>query len=261
MSKSTEIRWRVGTVPYLVARPLTFGLSEDPRIELIEAPPSDLSAMLHRGDLDLALASSVLALDTPPLSMWMEGPVIASDGPIHSVLLFLAPGVEKPEAIRRWFADPFSRTGRRLTQWLMHHAWKNAEAELLEVPQDMDAFEAAIELGVDAVQLIGDPALLAVPANPDWTIIDLGSAWKATAKKPFVFAGWMMRDGFELGKLAEVLENAAENGLGKRQEFARESAAGDDVRQAFLTRYLCEDLRYRLSANEVRDCLAEFRVS
>lgn len=259
--KSSEVRWRVGTVPYLVARPLTFGLAEHPQIDLVEAPPSELASMLHSDKLDVALASSVLALGETPLKMWTDGPVIASDGPIHSVLLFLSPGVKHPSDVRRWYADPFSRTGRRLTQWLMKHAWKNEGAEILEVPAQVDAFEQAIREGIDAVQLIGDPAILAHQANPDWTAVDLGSAWKETAQKPFVFAGWMQRKGFEVDALGEILNAAAEAGLPKRQILAQQAAAGDDAQAAFLTQYLCEDLRYRLTPNEVLACLEEFRVS
>lgn len=261
MKESSEVRWRVGTVPYLVARPLTFGLAEHPQIDLLEAPPSELASMLRSGTLDVALASSVLALGSAPLKMWADGPVIASDGPIHSVLLFLAPGVKSPSDVGRWYADPFSRTGRRLTAWLMKNAWNNESAEILEVPAGDDAFERAAAEGVDAVQLIGDPALLAHQANPHWTAVDLGSAWKEAARKPFVFAGWMQRKGFEVGALGEILEAAAKAGLQKRQVLAQQAAAGDDAQEAFLTQYLCEDLRYRLQPNEVLACLKEFSVS
>jgi len=255
------VRWRVGTVPYLVARPLTCGLAEHAQVDLVEAPPSVLASMLRSGELDVALASSVLALEDPPLQIWTDGPVIASDGPIRSVLLFLAPGVVSASSVRSWYADPFSRTGRRLTEWLMQHAWQNADAKILEVTSEGNAFELAIEKGVDAVQLIGDPALLAHQTHPNWTAIDLGSAWKTTAQKPFVFAGWMQREGFEMGALAEILGAAAVAGLEKRGELAQQASAGDDVQEAFLTQYLCEDLRYELHPEEVLACLAEFHVS
>lgn len=261
MTEEAEVRWRVGTVPYLVARPLTYGLADHPQIDLVEAPPSELAVLLHAGKLDVALASSVLALGETPLKMWTQGPVIASDGPIHSVLLFLAPGIEHPKDVRRWYADPFSRTGRRLTSWLMKRAWQNDSAECLEVPEGVDAFDHAIATQVDAVQLIGDPAILAHQANPQWKAIDLGCAWKETAQKPFVFAGWMQRKGFQVGPLGSILEAAAEIGLGKRQVFAQQAAAGDDAQEAFLTQYLCEDLRYKLRPAEVIACLEEFRVS
>jgi len=251
----TAVRWRVGTVPYLVAKPLTAGLAEDPRIELLAAPPATLAKGLYDGSLDIALASSVLALADPPLEMWADGPVIAGDGAIRSVLLFLAPGVEGPEHIRNWFADPHSRTGRRLTQWLLRHAWNNAAANGQEVAPDQCAFAAAQAAGIDAVQLIGDPALEACRTHPEWTIIDLGLAWREATTLPFVYAGWMHPLGAELGELGPILQQAARQGLDLREDYVAEASQGDALRQAELHRYLFEDLRYQLAPGQVQAIL------
>lgn len=258
MDSSSEIRWRVGTVPYLVARPLTAGLAEDPRIDLMEAPPSILAQKLRAGELDVALASSVLALDEDPLRIWTTGPVIACDGPIRSVLLFLAPGCRSTADLNTWCADPYSHTGRRLTHWLLEHAWGNPEAQVQDLPAGRDPFAHALDTGIDAVQLIGDPALEARRAYPDWTCVDLGSAWKEATGGPFVFAGWMSRPGFELGALAEILNRACARGLALRGELAK-AAAGDDPDLArFLDRYLTQDTRYRLNEEVILDWLKVF---
>lgn len=251
-------RWRVGTVPYLVARPLTCGLEENPRLELVKAPPSELARMLRAGDLDVALASSVLSLDEDPLRMWTAGPVIACDGPIHSVLLFLAPSCPSPEKVRSWCADPHSHTGRRLTTWLLHHAWQAEGALVQDLPPGIDPFAHALEHGHDAVQLIGDPALAARQEHPDWTCIDLGSAWKEVTGGPFVFAGWLLRQGFELDALADLLQEAAREGLRRRPALAKEAASGEEAQAAFLHRYLVEDTRYRLSEQAIQTWRTEF---
>ncbi len=254
-------RWRVGTVPYLVARPLTDGLEEDPRIDLTVAPPAELARGLRSGELDVALASSVLRLDEPPLAMWEEGPVIAGDGPIRSVLLFLAPGVESPSRIRRWYADPDSRTGRMLTSWLLEHAWDAPEATMLEAPEVEDLRQAALDAGMDAVQLIGDPALVARRSWHRWTVVDLGQAWATATDLPFLYAGWMLRPGFELGELAGILEEAAVRGLAARPQLAASAAEGDDDREVFLRRYLTEDLRYRLDPGTAAAILRRLTAS
>jgi len=163
--------------------------------------------------------------------------------------------------VRRWYADPFSRTGRRLTGWLMKQAWNNPDAEILEAPAQADAFDAATSHGIDAIQLIGDPALLAHQAHPHWTAVDLGRAWQEATQIPFVFAGWMQRKGFEMNALCKILEQAAGSGLEKRRLLAQQAAAGDDAQEAFLTQYLCKDLRYRLQPAEILACLHKFRVS
>jgi len=238
-------------VPYLVARPLTWGLAEHPQVELVEAPPAQLAKMLRADALDTALASSVLALEDPPLDLWEEGPVIASDGPIHSVLLFLRPGLEDPKKIRSWAADPHSRTGQRLTRWLLTHAWQVDQAEAVALKEGADPFS----LAVDAVQLIGDPALEAARRQPDWTVVDLGLVWQQTTHLPFVFAGWMSLPGTDLEGLRPILQEAAALGLEHREPLAEEAAAGDPAQQAFLRRYLCEDLRYALEPKVIEACL------
>lgn len=265
-------RWRIGTVPYRVARPLTLGLDADPRVELIAAPPARLAALLRDGELDLALASSVLATGREPLEIWDEGPVIASDGPVRSVQLFLRPGVA-PAQVKRWMADPDSRTGQALAALALREVY-GAEAERVEpvMPpghEDTpprsgapDPFALAERQDVDAVQLIGDPALAALRERPDWTPLDLGEAWREATGLPFVFAGWIARRGFHPADAAVPLEAAAERGLAARAELAREAAASGEPAAAlgedFWRRYLLEDVRYRLPVQQVRDSLQEF---
>ena len=102
-----ERRWRIGTVPYRVAQPLTLGLAEDSRVELTVAPPAQLATMLRAGELDVALASSVLSVGENALPIWRAGPVIASAGPVRSVLLMVRPGVA-PNTIRHFVRNTFS---------------------------------------------------------------------------------------------------------------------------------------------------------
>ena len=254
----------MGTVPYLVARPLTAGLAEDPRVDLVVAPPAELAEGLASGYLDVALASSVLSLGNDDLRFWMDGPVIASDGPIRSVLLFLRPGLEGAStnadpsndrtdglpAVRSWMADPHSRTGRALAEIVLGDATR--------IEPVGDAFEQALREGVDAVQLIGDPALAAMEAHPDWTVIDLGEQWRARFGLPFVFAGWILRAGFAIDGLAEILAAAADRGLERREDYASEAAGRFGLDLAFYRRYLLEDLHYRLPQASVRESLQAF---
>ena len=50
---------RVGTVPYLVGRPLDSGLEAEPGIALSQHVPAQLVARLHDKSLDVALVSSI----------------------------------------------------------------------------------------------------------------------------------------------------------------------------------------------------------
>ena len=244
---------RVGTVPYLVARPLTEGLAERPGVALTAAPPAELAGLLAAGELDVALASSVLAVEDPRFRLWTEGPVIASDGPVRSVLLLLRPGLPGPGAVERVALDPHSRTGRALARIVLRERW-GAEPEAIEAAAGEAAFAPG---GADAVQRIGDPALVAAAARPDWGLVDLGEEWRLLTGLPFVFAGWIGRPGFDPAEAAPVLEEAAAAGLPRRAELAAATHL-PGVSADFLRRYLVRDLRYHLGGERTRAALAEF---
>lgn len=247
---------RVGTVPYLVARPLTQGLAADPKIVLTVAEPAQLARGLADGFLDVALASSVLAAAPPRLPFWLDGPVIASQGPIRSVLLFLRPELRGPREVRRWISDPASRTGRALAQVLLRDLWE-APTERLDPPPG-DLFDAADQLGADAVQMIGDPALRACAKHADWHAVDLGEAWRDLTGLPFVFAGWIGRAGFDFSRGVPELETAAVRGLEILPAMAEEEGHRHPLGAEFVRRYLLHDLVWRLPRHTVMESLAAF---
>ena len=57
-SSRLSITMKLGTVPFLNARPLTIALEGNPGVELVVEPPSKLAQMLESGELDGALVSS-----------------------------------------------------------------------------------------------------------------------------------------------------------------------------------------------------------
>lgn len=250
---------RVGIVPYLVARPLTWGLADDPRVALTAAAPAALARELQAGALDVALASSVLAAVPPRLPLWRAGPVIAASGPIRSVLLFLRPGLRSPREIRTWLPDPASRTGRALTGVLLRDLWQNPGARMEPATATADdPFAAADAHSLDAVQLIGDAALRACAERPDWAPWDLGAAWFELTRLPFVFAGWIGRPGADLDAVSAPLADAAERGLAHLPELVASAGARHPLGPAFVRRYLLEDLTWRLPQSTLDRSLAEF---
>ncbi|MHC4472603.1 MAG: MqnA/MqnD/SBP family protein [Planctomycetota bacterium] len=73
---------RIGSVPYLNARPLVEGLDG-----VVEEVPSRLAEAFGRDELDVALLPSVEALRRPECPI-VPGPAVASPGPVDSVLFF-----------------------------------------------------------------------------------------------------------------------------------------------------------------------------
>ena len=247
---------RIGTVPYLVARPLTAGLADRNDVELIEALPADLARMLRQDQVDVALAPSILSLEPDDFPFWHEGPVIASQGPVRSVLLLLRPDCE-PKDVKRMALDPASRTGRALAEIILRDHF-GAEPKLEEC-------SPAIALNkenpnFDAVQIIGDPALKLAHKNPDRKLLDLGGTWQALTRLPFVYAGWIGRTGFHPSEAAHILQPAAVEGLAQRHSLAAQGAPELGLPLDYLSRYLFQDLSYTLSADLVRSALAEFQA-
>jgi chorismate dehydratase len=244
---------RIGTVPYLVAKPLTAGLAQNPEVRLEVATPAELELSLRNGRLDVALASSILALGPDPLSFWTGGPVVASHGPVHSVQLFLRPGLEHPSGARTVLLDPHSRTGRGMARILLKDFFGAAP-----LYADPPLGECPFQSGADAVQLIGDPALRALVEQKDWQNVDLGETWLELTRLPFVYAGWVSRPGFDVEIAAPLLKEAAAFGMQQREKYIDEALATLPLDATFLRRYLYEDMRYILAGKKVRQALAEF---
>lgn len=246
--------FRIGTVPFLVARPLSWGLDQAPQIELTLAPPAQLGRMLRTGELDVALASSVLALENPELRFWSEGPVIAARGSVRSVLVLLRPECEA-SAVRTLALDPASRSGRALAQVVLREV-HGAQVETCELDP-----ERALQEGLcDAVQVIGDKAVQLAQRFPDWKILDLGETWTEWTGLPFVFAGWIARPGFDVEQVASILRDSAVEGMAQREAMIPEGVALFGRDEAFVRRYLFEDLVYSLPPQEVRAALDAFQA-
>lgn len=244
--------FRVGTVPFLVARPLSWGLASHPSVELTVAPPAELAELLRIGQLDVALASSVVSLDDTNMQFWHAGPVIASRGPVHSVVVLLRPGCDVGE-VRRLALDPASRSGRALAQVMLRERWGvNLQAQTC-APTD-----AMGDRTFDAVQVIGDRAIQLAGEYPDWQVIDLGEAWTSWTGLPFVFAGWIGRPGFDVQEAAHILHDASVSGLDQRESLLEEGARLFHRDVQFVRRYLLDDLVYSLTEAEVRAALQEF---
>lgn len=246
--------FRIGTVPFLVARPLAWGLEHHDEVELTLAPPSELGRLLRAGELDVALASSVLVTDHPELEFWTDGPVIASRGPVRSVLVLLRPGMAASK-VRSLALDPASRSGRALAQVILrevHHA--------APLCAEADPEFALNGSSFDAVQVIGDRALQLSQRFADWQILDLGEEWLNWTGLPFVFAGWIAREGFEVEQVASILRASSVDGLEQRDRLVPEAVALLGHDENFMRRYLFKDLVYTLSPDDVRSALNAFRT-
>src|SRR6059036_490056 len=135
--------FRVGSVPYLNAVPLTRGLEE----QITFVTPSKLAEMLQRDELDAALVSVTEVLFKNRYDV-LDGIAIASLGEVKSVLL----AHTKPLGqMREVFCDTASLTSVELLRVLL--------AERGLEPQFKPLASYELTSLPDYALLIGDPAL------------------------------------------------------------------------------------------------------
>lgn len=218
--------FRLGSVPYLNAVPLTAGIEHG----CVFLPPSRLAAELHAGRLDAALVSvtEVLFHDGHDV---LDGAAIASRGPVASV--FLAHR-EPLGQMRTVFLDPASCTSVNLLRVLLAERGLAPEFRLLA-----DTADAARH---DNVLLIGNPAIAFRRAPHDHALWDLGEAWDQLMGLPFVYAVWALRRGAPPELRARLLMAKAAGMAAIPRTVAERTEYDADFRRAYLGGHIRYDL-------------------
>jgi chorismate dehydratase len=224
-------KFRIGSVPYLNAVPLTRGIES----ELIFAPPSRLAELLRNGELDAALVSITETLFNDRYDI-LDGIAIASLGEVYSVIL----AHKKPlEQVTEVFCDTASLTGVNLLKVLL------AEKRLFPEFKPLENYKAAFEK--DFVLLIGDPAIDFQRSPHERDILDLGAAWTEMTRLPFVYAVWALRRGIDNTDLRRELREAKQFGL-ETLECIIETR--DEYDEDFRRDYFEWNIQYHLAGDE-----------
>jgi chorismate dehydratase len=225
--------FRVGSVRYLNAVPLTRGLEE----EVMFATPSQLAEMLDRDELDAALVSVTEVLFKDRYDV-LDGIAIASLGEVKSVLL----AHRKPlTEAREIFCDPASLTSVQLLRVLL------AERGIRPEFRPLAGYEA--EARPDFMLLIGDPALDLLLGPHDHETWDLGAAWEELTRLPFVYAVWALKRGPNNSALRRQLREARDFGLDTLETIIRNRK---DYDYDFRKDYLGWHIHYHLGTDEKR---------
>lgn len=225
--------FRVGSVPYLNAVPLTRGLEE----QIIFVAPSKLAEMLRARELDAALVSTTEVLFNDCYDI-LDGIAVASLGEVISVFLAHRGPIEEAKEI---YCDTASLTSVNLLRVLL--AERGLHPEFKPLPS---CDPAAIP---DYALLIGDPAIEFRRTSPPHEIWDLGAAWFELTRLPFVYAVWALRRDVDTRTLRRQLREAKDFGLdtldyiiSSRPEFDHE----------FRKDYLGWHIHYHLGSDEKR---------
>jgi len=230
--------FRVGSVAYLNAVPLTRGLED----QILFATPAELAAMLSRDELDAALVSVVEVLFNDRYDI-LDGIAIASLGEVKSVILAHRSPLEDAREI---YCDSASLTSVELVRVLL------AERGIKPQFKTLPSYDFA-QLP-DYALLIGDRALDLLLGPHTHEIWDLGAAWYEQMKLPFVYAVWALRRRIENTALRRYLREARDFGLDTLDSIIRNRA---EYSQEFRHDYLSWHIHFHLGSDEKRG-LAKF---
>ncbi len=238
---------RVGTVPYLVGRPLDEGLENEPGIRLERRVPAELVARLRAGDLDVALVSSIELFRWPGYR-YLDGLAVAGEGHVGSVQVFLRRPIAEVGALA---LDPSSRAAAALVRVLFERR-VGGDAGLPRGPVRWVETASGTDpraVQADAWLRIGDPALREHLASDSPPVFNPSAEWHARTGLPFVFATWIVRAGVELDpdRLA-AFTRARQRGIARIDALADEAAREWSLPAADCRRYLREECRYEPGA-------------
>jgi len=225
--------FRVGSVPYLNAVPLTRGIED----QVILATPAKLAEMLQRDELDAALVSITEVLFTDRYDV-LDEVAVASLGEVKSVLLAHRRPIEEAKEI---FCDTASLTSVQLLKVLLAERGLNPEFKPLKSYAPAEIPDYAL--------LIGDPAINFLRSSPSHELWDLGSAWYELTHLPFVYAVWALRRGIENKGLRQKLREAKDFGL-DTLDYVISSRTEYDLE--FRKDYLGWHIHYHLGSDEKR---------
>jgi chorismate dehydratase len=227
---------KVGSVPYLNAKPLIWGLHREPGVDLTFEVPSRLAVMLRNGELTAGMVSSVACFLNPQL--WIApGMSVASNGPVQSVKLFHNRGLE---SIRKVALDTSSLTSVLLSKVILSEAY-GLTPEFVDMPPCVgDMLDSC-----DAAVMIGDPAMK-VPSGR-YPELDLGDEWHKLTGLPFVYAVWAVNPDLASAELVDILQRSKAYGIERFPEISESEAERLDLPYEVCFRYLSEIMNYDLT--------------
>jgi len=242
-TKKTVIK--LGSVSFLNAKPITYAIENglvEHDFSMVQTPPSELSGMLSRKEIDLGLIPVAEFLKRGTYSA-VPGISISSYGKVDSVVLLAK---EKLKDARTVAVDMRSQSSTALLRVILEvfHGLKPSYTP-------RDATKEGFLDGVDAGMIIGDLGLEMMYAPPaGYSVYDLGEIWTAETGLPFVFAVFAVNGGVSLGRNADALAESMAYGRAHAAEIARIEAARLGMDEATCVTYLTERIQYDLGPRE-----------
>lgn len=236
---------RLGTVSFLNSKPLTFALEEkiiENDFEVIATPPSDLSEMLYKKEVDLGLIPVAELLKRGGYSV-VPDISISSYGKVDSVIVLSKGGLTD---IRRVAVDKRSRSSTALLRIILEIFYN-----LSPVYEPRNIYDGFLN-GVDGGMLIGDAGLEYTYSPPEgYGVYDLGEIWTEQTGLPFVYAVFAVNRGVRLGRNLRALLDSKAYGLGILRKIAKLESLKIGLNEEICFKYLSDRIRYDFGETEV----------
>ncbi len=235
---------RIGTVPYLNAKPLIdwFHSGEcEEDVKLTFAVPSFLARMLREGELDVANCSIFESFQNPELTI-IPNISISAYGEVKSVRLFSRLPLSD---IRSVALDSSSLTSAALIQILLAEL-HGIEPRYKNFPPDLEEMLDACDAGL----LIGDLKLF--DFHDGTQEYDLGQAWLKLTGLPFVYAAWQARNDSDLIAVSDILTKAKNWGLARLPDIASKWALKFKLPEDRCEDYLLNVMNYDLTPEQMK---------
>jgi chorismate dehydratase len=235
---------KISVVDFLNARPLTWGLLQDPPpgVAVSRDLPSVCAAKLASGEADVGLIPSIEYQRIPGLKI-VSGLGIAASSEVRSVLLVSDVSREKIGSVA---LDPASRTSAALTRILLKRVYGIA-------PEYREGGSA------DARLIIGDPALKA--RLNGHVVLDLAAEWRAFSGHPFVFAFWAVRESAATPEVAALLRRSHAVAIHQFDRMVRDEAAASGLSEPVVEDYLKHALHFELDSGDLEGLSLYYRLA
>jgi chorismate dehydratase len=236
---------KISVVDFLNARPLTWGLLQDPPpgVAVSRDLPSVCAAKLASGEADVGLIPSIEYQRIPDLKV-VPGLGIAASSEVRSVLLVSDVSREKIGSVA---LDPASRTSAALTRILLKRCYGIS-------PEYREG-----EGPADARLIIGDPALKT--RLNGHVVLDLAAEWRAFSGHPFVFAFWAVREAAATREVASLLRRSYEAGRAAFPRLVAEEASGSGLSEPVVEDYLRHALHFELDRGDLEGLDLFYRLA
>ena len=230
---------RIGSVSYLNAKPLIYGLEDDAGVDLKLDVPSRLLEGLREKRFDVALLPVIDFQRLENLCLVPSGG-IGCDGPTLTVRIFSKKPIGQIQSLA---CDTDSHTSVALARVILSEHYGIS-------PTFTDLVHGA-DIPTDARLLIGDKVVCEEPQGFDHQL-DLGHAWKKLTGLPFVFAIWTARKGIDLGDLPQRLEQARIDGLEHVNDLIPQYGIPRGWPAGMALQYLTVYLKFDVAARQLQ---------